>query len=412
MAIAPEILQASWLSDAALQRLMLLTEQSGFEARAVGGCVRDTLLGLDGPVDVDVATTMPAEDMMQLLRDHDFKVVPTGLAHGTITAMTRDADPRHFEITTLRRDVATDGRHAVTAYTDDWLEDARRRDFTINALYVAADGRIYDPLAEAGQGSGREDVAQRRVRFIGQAEARITEDFLRILRFFRFHFRLAPHQPPDEAAFAACRALASGIKHLSPERITDEIRKIAQLDSFASCLRSMEAAGLWSAIFASPSPSQEMFQALERLSEMTEEPLVRLGMLFARPQHIQAARLRFSNADKDRLEAMLDPSIAAALPDETAAQDLYFKAAYWHGVAACKDHLLLRAARNRRRPPHDLIEALAAWQKPICPVRGEDLMALGLAAGPDLGSALRRLERAWVDSNFTLTRADLLQRLA
>ncbi len=187
MASSAEILQASWLSDEALQRLMALIARAGFEARAVGGCVRDTLLGIEGPVDVDLASTMPAEDAMQLLRDHGFKIVPTGLAHGTITAISRDAVPRHFEITTLRYDVETDGRHAITAYTDDWLEDAQRRDLTINALYVDADGHIYDPLAEAGLGSAREDLARRQIRFIGDAGERIAEDYLRILRFFRFH---------------------------------------------------------------------------------------------------------------------------------------------------------------------------------------------------------------------------------
>ena len=409
MVASRETLQAAWLSDEALQRLMALVAQAGFEVRAVGGCVRDTLLGYQGQVDVDLATTMPAEDAMQLLRDHDFKVVPTGLAHGTITAITRDATPRHFEITTLRRDIATDGRHAITTYTDDWLEDARRRDLTINALYVDAHGHIYDPLAEAGLCAAREDLMQRHIRFIGDAGARIAEDYLRVLRYFRFHFRLAPDQPLDAEAFAACKAHAWGVAQLSPERITDELMKIAQLDDFAGCLRSMIAAGLWEIIFASPPPTADNLDALERLTTITHDPLLRLGGLFAKPEQVGAARLRFSNATRARLNAMLD--VAMAVPEETAAQDVFIQFAYWHGVEATCDHILLRAARSNSAVPRDLLSALAAWQRPSCPVRGEHLIAQGLQEGPDLGAVLKRLESDWVASGFVLSRTDLLARL-
>lgn len=409
MVALPELLKAAWLSDEALQRLMVLVAQAGFEVRAVGGCVRDTLLGYEGPVDVDLATTMPAEDAMQLLRDHDFKVIPTGLAHGTITAITRDATPRHFEITTLRRDVETDGRRAITAYTDDWFEDARRRDLTINALYVDAHGRIYDPLAEAGLGAAREDLLQRHIRFIGDAGARIAEDYLRVLRYFRFHFRLAPEQPLDAEAFAACKAHAWGVAQLSPERITDELMKIAQLDDFPSCLRGMIEAGLWDRIFASPPPAAEQLRVLERLTSITQDPILRLGILFATPEQIGAARLRFSNATRARLNALLDATMV--LPDATAAPDFFIQLAYWHGVEATCDHILLRAARKNSAVPSDLLSTLEAWQRPSCPVRGEDLIAQGLQAGPDLGAVLKRLEHDWVASGFMLTRADLLARL-
>ncbi len=201
----------------------------------------------------------------------------------------------------------------------------------------------------------------------------------------------------------------SGVAQLSPERITDEFTKIAALDAFPNCLRNMIAAGLWDMIFAYPPPTGEKFAALERLAATTQEPLLRLGALFTKPEQISAARLRFSNADRARLEVMLDS--ATPLPQEAASPELFFQFAYWHGVRATCDHILLRAARSNSAVPDDLLSALTTWQSPACPVGGEDLIAKGLQAGPDLGAVLKRLESDWVASGFTLTRAELLARL-
>lgn len=410
MAASPVTLSVSWLRDPALQRIMALVAQSGFEARAVGGCVRDAIIGSDGPTDVDLATTMAAESVMKVLAENGFKVIPTGLDHGTVTAIFKGAEAQKFEITTLRRDIATDGRHAVTVSTDDWCEDARRRDFTMNALYADAKGRVYDPLAAMGQ-SGLDDLAARRVRFIDDPRARITEDYLRILRYFRFHFRFAATLEPDRDAFAACQEMAAGIDHLSRERITEELIKIARLDAFPACLQSMCEAGLWPHIFAFPLPRDEVWQALKQVIVLSDDPMQRLGILCSRPEDIQATKLRLSRADIKRLEAMLDPKIAAALPEDDGPLQAFYAVAYWHGVVATCDHIVLRAARHAQALPKGTLAALWQWQRPSCPVDGQDLMSHGINAGPDLGRVLHQLQSEWVESGFSLTRDALLARL-
>lgn len=411
----PSRLTAPWLSRETTQRVMKLIAAAGYEARAVGGCVRDTLRGGQHVTDVDLASSMPAEDLLALLATHKIKAVPTGLAHGTITVLmpAPSGELHKFEVTTLRRDVETDGRHAVTAYSNNWLDDARRRDFTVNAIYAGADGTLYDPLFEAGEGNALKDLAMNRVRFIGDPRTRICEDYLRIMRFFRFHFLLASGATlPDEAALDACRAELDGLKRLSRERITDELIKTARLMNFRAAMQSLVESGVIEKIMPSLSVKALITdEALERLCALSDDPILRLGLVFSLQKDLSPvfSALRLPNAVIKRWKQMTDPQIARAL--EGAQLSDLERLAYWHGKQSLYDQILLQMARCSGGFEQFHIDHIRAWQPMLFPVGGQDLMAAGLPSGPKMGLQLQRLERIWVDSNFTLTRADLLAQI-
>lgn len=234
MSDLPErIMPADWMSAAPTRTLMAALSSGGISARFVGGCVRDAILGLK-PADIDIATPEEPQTVIHRLQAAKLKAVPTGIDHGTVTAVV---PPSVFQITTLRRDVSTDGRHAVVSFGTDWAEDARRRDFTINALYADADGQLYDFVG------GRADLAAGIVRFIGTPAERVAEDYLRVLRFFRFHARFA-RGAPDTASLAACSAAAGRLDRLSGERIRDELLKILALPNVAEALALMQESGI------------------------------------------------------------------------------------------------------------------------------------------------------------------------
>lgn len=377
----PLILDAvKWRDKRGMARVLDALGAAEGLTRYVGGAVRDDLLGL--PVnDIDLATRIPPEEVIERLERARIKPVPTGIDHGTITAVS---DGHPFEITTLRRDVTTDGRRATVAFTDDWKEDAARRDFTINALFAdPLTGELFDYFG------GLDDLEQRHVRFIGDPFQRIAEDHLRILRFFRFHARFDAGVP-DEAALEACTARANDLMALSRERIADELLKLLGVPDPTVTVAIM----LERSILRPVLPEIEQAAAgrlcdlivAEREAELDPDPLRRLSCLLPRDAAIAesvAARLRLSNKAKRRLICAAD----AAIGQDARAL------AYRCGLECAVDRLLL-AGR-----PHEAAE-LTGWRPPRLPIGGGALIARGLAEGPVVARTLRRIEDTWVAEGF------------
>lgn len=377
-----------WLDADATRRVMAALEAAGGPdcARFVGGCVRNALIGQ--PVDdVDIATTLTPEQTDQAIRAAGLKAAPTGLAHGTVTAI---ADHRPFEITTLRRDVSTDGRSATVAFTDNWAEDAARRDFRLNALYADAEGRVLDPTGE-----GVADALTGRIVFVGDPAARIQEDYLRILRFFRF-FAWYGRGEPDAAGLAACTALASGMTRLSAERVSKELMKLLAAPDPGPAVAAMDAAGVLERIL----PEGERTPAFDAMVRLSDDPVLRLMVLT--PADAAAAvaasrRLRLPNRIRDRLAAAAGVEVD---PSMTAVQ--VRAAVYRHGAQAVVDALLRRSAeRPDEAPTLDRLRDIAeAWAPPRLPVGGRDLARLGVPPGPETGRLLKAFEDGWVADDF------------
>ena len=398
MRAAGRIAAPAWLTAPATQRLLAALTAAGIEARFVGGCVRDAVLG-HAAADVDLATSAAPTAVMAALTAADLKAVPTGLAHGTVTAVV---DGRPFEITTLRRDVATDGRHAKIAFTDDWTVDALRRDFTINALYLDPDATLFDPA------QGLDDLGAGRVRFIGDADTRIEEDRLRVLRFFRFHARFG-RGAPDGAALAACAAAADRLDRLSVERIAEELRRLLSLPDPRPGLGPMIDTGVWAGCAAEATETGRLL-ALIDLDRAEPDPWRRLAAAVsdAAAAARLAKRLKLSKVHAARLTG----AQAVPPPDPGAPAQAHRAALYRHGAEAWRDAVwLARATGNDAEDWDGLLALAAAWRLPSLPVRGADLMARGIADGPGLGAALRALETVWIESDFQLDRAALLDRL-
>jgi poly(A) polymerase len=348
--------------------------------RLVGGCVRDGLLGL--PInDIDLATRLLPEEVMERLKAAKIKVIPTGLAHGTVTAVTHG---HPVEITTLRRDVSTDGRHATIAYTDDWQEDAARRDFTINALSAdMISGEVYDYFG------GLDDLEARTVRFIGDANQRIKEDHLRILRFFRFHARFGS-EAIDETSLNACATHANSLMALSRERIADELFKLLSLPNPAPTIQLMLDQGIFLPVL--PEIGAEAPVALARLVEREQaqgvpgDPTRRLAALLPPDPDMAfdiANRLKCSNHRRKRL------SLAAGRVDSDNEDTQAL--AYWLGPEAAIDRLLLGQGDS---------SGLLNWTKPTFPLSGKDVISSGIAPGPSVALVLKAVETRWVSSAF------------
>jgi len=373
--------EADWRSREGLDRLTEALGAGDGLVRYVGGVVRDTLLGI--PVaDIDLATALAPEETARRIRQAGFKAVPTGIAHGTVTAVLPGGP---VEVTTLRRDVATDGRHAQVAFTDDWREDAARRDFTINALSAdPRDGAVHDYF------DGEADLAARRVRFIGAPLERIAEDHLRILRFFRFHARFGVGAP-DAAGLDACTARANDLMALSRERIAQELLRLLAVEDPAPTVAVMiDRAILRPVLPEIGADGVARLAALVVREAGQGDPLRRLAALLPTdPATAEAVaiRLKLSNAQRQRLARAAEgeaPGDARAL-------------AYAIGVEAAHDRLLLRASDA------GLVEgakALEGWSPPRLPLTGGDLIAMGLTAGPVVAATLRRVERRWIGEGF------------
>ena len=355
----------------------------GERTRFVGGAIRDTLLGL--PVsDVDLATRLEPGEVIERLRAARIKAVPTGIAHGTVTAVSAGTP---VEVTTLRRDVSTDGRHATVAFTDDWMEDAARRDFTINALYADPEsGEVQDYFG------GLADLDRRLVRFIGDPLTRIAEDHLRILRFFRFHARFGRDEP-DPAGLDACTARANDLMALSRERIADELLKLLALADPAPTLKLMVGRGILRPVLpeidSAGVAELERLVAREEAAEVPPEPLRRLAALLpANPELAAsiAARLRLSNRAAKRL-------VTAAERREDDA-DRPLELAYRVGSDEAVDRLLLGGGDPA------LVGMVRGWTKPRFPLSGGELIAMGLEPGPTVARTMQAVERSWIESGF------------
>jgi poly(A) polymerase len=353
------------------------------DTRYVGGCVRDTLLGLTVN-DVDLATRLPPQEVMDRLAGARIKSVPTGLAHGTVTAVVAG---QPVEVTTLRRDVATDGRRATIAYTDDWREDAARRDFTINALL--ADPETLDVVDYFDGGS---DLRDRRIRFIGDPLRRIAEDHLRILRFFRFFARFGAGDP-DQSALEACAERANDLMALSRERIADEVTKLLALPDPAAAVRLMVERGILRPVIPEIGPDgvERLARLIRRESEAgtAPHPLRRLAALLpADPGKAAevAARLRLSNRSAKRLAA-----VAGRGPGDARSPQML---AYAIGAEEAVDRILLGDGDS------STIAALDGWQRPRLRLGGGELIAMGLAPGPVVARTLQSIEREWAEAGF------------
>jgi poly(A) polymerase len=349
------------------------------EIRYVGGAVRDDLLGL--PVnDVDLATRLRPDQVVERLQAAGIKAVPTGIEHGTVTAVSAG---HPYEVTTLRRDVETFGRHATVAFTDDWKEDSARRDFTINALMAdPVTGEIFDYFG------GLEDLEQRLVRFIGDPFDRIAEDHLRILRFFRFQARFGKDDP-DRAALEACTVRANDLMALSRERIADELLKLLSVAEPAPTVKIMLERRILKPVI--PEIGESSWQQLHALVESEREagfaadPLRRLVSLLPRDTQLAGAvatRLKLSNRAKGRIRCASQPEIL----DPRAA-------AYREGVECAVDRLLLAGEPSRAA-------AIAAWTPPRLPIGGGALIKRGLVEGPIVSRALRSIEDRWIEAGF------------
>jgi len=386
---APSLAGAPWLTAVATRKVMAALEAEGGPdvARFVGGCVRNSLMGR--PVDdVDIATRLEPKSVMTALQAAGLKAVPTGLDHGTVTAV---ADSQPFEITTLRRDVTTDGRRATVAFTTDWAEDAGRRDFHINALYADGEGRVFDPT-----GQGLADIAARRVAFVGDAGRRIREDRLRILRFFRFQAWYGAGDP-DAVGLAACVEEAGGLGELSAERVSKELLKLLAAPDPVPTVAVMAHTG----ILAHLLPEAGTLEAFRAMAAVTDDPLLRLSSLLpgsAEALDTAARGLRLSRREMARLQALTGPVLDLDALDDREVRALV----YQEGRQTVTDRLVRALSQKpARRDRYDaLVDLVGAWPVPRLPVGGREVAALGVAPGPETGALLKAFEAAWVAEDF------------
>jgi poly(A) polymerase len=392
-----------WMTAPQTLALLRALTDAGIAARFVGGCVRDALLGR--PIaDIDLATPAHPEALIAALEKARIKAIPTGIEHGTITAVfDAPKPPRHFEITTLRRDVETYGRRARVTFDADWAEDAARRDFTINAIYLDPDGTLHDPVG------GLADLAAHRVRFVGEPAQRIAEDVLRVLRYYRFEARFGTGAG-DPPARAACHAAVALLPKLSAERVAQELLRLLAVPDPLPALRMMAEDGVLAAIV----PEATRLDRLQRLLglEPTPDPLRRLAALIevdADGAVALAERLRLSNEQRDRLAGLampwpLDPKA------DLRAQHL---ALYRLGAERYRDLALLLAAEGMLAEPRlgELLALAAAWKPPRFPLKGRDITALGIPPGKRVGELLAAVRQWWAENDFTADRAACLKRL-
>lgn len=406
-----------WMTSPQTRLVLEALRAGGHEVRFIGGCVRDAVLKRHIR-DIDIALPATPQAVTALLRAAGIRVVPTGIDHGTVTAVV-GATP--FEITSLRIDVETFGRHARVAYTDDWVADAARRDFTINAMSCSPDGDIYDYFR------GLDDLGQGRVRFVGDPAARIAEDVLRLLRFFRFYAHYG-REPPDAAALAACRAAAAGLSTLSGERVRVEIFRTLMANDPADAFALMrddevldhvlpEAGGVERLRMLSWLDSKAL-----RLQSVAPDPVRRLAALLAPSAETAeaeaiAARLRLSNAQGLRLRRMLAPGLLLRSDGSEAGLR---RALHHLGAEAVRDRLLLAwagelaaapAVRGRNGGWIERLSLVDAWEPPRFPLRGRDALAIGVPRGPEIGRLLDAVERWWEENDFAPDHATCLARL-
>jgi poly(A) polymerase len=400
------------LDNKGLQKLLAILNQGGEEARIAGGAVRNALIG-ESISDVDIATTCLPDEVRKRAQVNGLKCVPTGIAHGTMTVV---AEGVPYEVTTLRADVATDGRRAEVAFGRDWQADAERRDFTVNGLYADMDGKVIDLVG------GMADIKSRTIRFIGSAEKRIEEDHLRILRFFRF-FAWYGSGRPDAEGLKACARAKETIGKLSAERVWSELKKLFSAPDPSRALLWMRQSGVLTAALSESEKwgidAVHGLVAAERDLGWGADPLMRLMSII--PPHPERAgeladRLKLAKAERARLELWA----AAGLPKPDLDSREFARLLYWGDPAALTDRLRLALSASRAQAVNDdkemtkaagysrLLEFAVTWQKPVFPVKGADLLAEGAIAGPEMGGRLKALEQKWADGDFAQSKAELL----
>ncbi|WP_413992593.1 CCA tRNA nucleotidyltransferase [Labrys okinawensis] len=380
-----------WLNKPPLASLLAALNGGGEEARVVGGSVRNALLG-EQVVEWDIATSALPEEVSTRARVMGWKTVPTGIEHGTVTVVV---DGHPFEVTTLREDIETDGRHAVVRFGRDFRADAFRRDFTINAISLSLDGTLHD------YAGGLDDIAARRVRFIGKAEQRIAEDYLRILRLFRFHARYGVG-PIDPESFSAAIRGREGLRQLSAERIRAELLKLVMAARAGEVLAEIDGAGFLAIILGGVARVGNFSRliSLEERSGIAPDPVRRLAVLclFTRLDAERLAKkLRLSNAEAKRfLSIALLLEAERSMPSPSRARELLYRL----GQAAFEDGMLALAAQRPDEEFSEVFALPAAWKAPRPPFGGKDIARLGVEPGPRVGRILARAEQAWIDEGF------------
>ncbi len=410
--VAPQ----TWMTAPETQAVWDALTAEGTEVRFIGGCVRDALL--KRPIrDIDIATSDPPETVMALLERAGIRVIPTGIDHGTVTAVVEGVP---FEITTLRVDIETDGRRAKVAFTDDWIADASRRDFTINAFSCNMGGDVYDPF------NGLADLAYGRVRFVGNARERIHEDVLRLLRFFRFYATYG--QPPaDIEALNACRAAAHKLPVLSGERVRVEMFRILMSPSPADVIVLMRGNDVLENVLPEADEAGRL-RAMSWLDShafnipsVKPHPIRRLASLVktdAGGVEVIAGRFRLSARQKKRLAALAEPAWEI---DPGKGETALRHALYHAGPDTVRDLGLQAWAGERSLDPRqtqdrteswiNLLHACDDWETPVFPLRGRDVLALGISHGPQVGKLLKAIERWWEDKDFRPDHAACLEKL-
>ena len=377
---------APWIETPATQAVFAMLNQAGYAAYFVGGCVRNALL--DVPVgDIDIATDARPDTVMDLAKKAELKTIPTGVEHGTVTVI---ADQIPFEITTFRTDLETHGRHATVAFSDDMTEDARRRDFTMNALYATADGTVSDPLG------GLEDLLARRVRFIDDAGQRIREDYLRILRFFRFHACYGdPSGGLDAQGLAAVAEHTEGLAGLSQERVGSEMLKLLSASDPAPSVAAMRATGVLQKVL--PGAEDRFLAPLVHFDTQLDCANRAIRRLACLGGEGPADRLRLSKKQARQLEL---------LRSEMASTKKATELGYRFGLEAGLDIVLLRAALFQQKLPSGIEFDLKKGAMAKFPITANDLMPE--LSGPALGARLKDLEQHWINADFTMTKKELL----
>ena len=400
----PSLGDADWLTREPTRTVFAALTAGGAQARAVGGAVRNALMGV--PVkDVDIGTTALPEEVLALAERAGLHAIPTGIEHGTVTVV---ADKTAFEVTTLRRDIETFGRHAKVTFTTDWREDAMRRDFTMNALYCDESGTVHDPLG------GYEDLKAGRVRFIGDARQRIREDYLRILRFFRFDAQYGDAAAPDAGGLEAAAAEKAGMAQLSGERIRSELLLLLAAPGAVAALRSMRDVGIIEPLLGVAGNVElvERLAAIEAALQRPPDPVLRLAALSAGSTANVRERLKLSGHEAERLAAALRCSPALdPRRDEWAAKEYIYR----NGAAGFTDAALMDWARSNADiddPARAERATLAErWSAPQLPVRGADVVALGVAAGPGVGRVIARFEEWWIGAGYPQAAGQLRSKL-
>jgi poly(A) polymerase len=377
----------SALNDAKTQRLIQALSAGDGETRFVGGVVRDSILGLPCS-DIDLATTLYPEEIIRLAKSAGLTSKPTGIEHGTVTVIV---DGKPYEVTTLRRDVETDGRHAKVAFTDDWREDAARRDFTINAMFSDFSGNMYDYFG------GKEDLSAGIIRFVGEARERIREDYLRILRFFRFHAWYGKGRP-EPSTIEAIAVGIEGLSNVSVERVRAELFRLLMASQVSETLGAMKSVGVFEILFGRTPEN------IVEIDFLPADPILRLAALVPGDTNI-GNKLRLSKRERIILSALNPPWMGSG----TTVAD-WRKSIYRQGHDIFIKRAYLQNLHNDEAKLNSMLQLAANWKSPVFSLRGRDLIDLGLSPGPSVNSLLSDLEGAWIDSDFSLSREELLKR--